>query len=272
MLHLDYTIDIHTGGSYSGNFSWNKKKSDIDNCFKIYHITSGNLFICDSLNEYQLQAGSFYFINGNKLSSQHCNESFSTNWLHFSPKKIIIQQQLRSMPLITPLKMEANVDHSIFNEIGMLLNHQKEVSYTSYCFKTLALQHFVQSAILEILMQSNMEQTYKDFNTNNIDPAIQYIDEHYTEQIKLDYLASICCMSVSYFHRTFTQILHTTPINYITRLRMNAVLPLLQNETSIKEIAYLLGYCNDAYFSRVFKSYYGIPPGDYKKNGGQLLF
>lgn len=272
MLHLDYTIDIHTGGSYLGNCSWNKKKSEIDNCFKIYHITSGDLFICDNSNQYQLQTGKFYFINGSKLASQHCKNSFSTDWLHFSPKKIIIQQQLLSMPLITPLNMLPNSVHSIFKEIDVLLNFQKEISYSSYCFKTLSLQHFVQSAVLEILMQSNLDEPYKDFNVKNIEPAIQYIDEHYTEQIKLDYLASICCMSTSHFHKIFTNTLHTTPINYITRLRMHAVLPLLQNETSIKEIAYLLGYCNDAYFSRVFKNYYGVTPGEYKKKGRELLF
>ena len=54
---------------------------------------------------------------------------------------------------------------------------------------------------------------------------------------------------------------------------MNAALPLLlNNEYNIKEIAYRLGFYDDAYFSRVFKNHYGITPGEYRKRRKELLF
>jgi hypothetical protein BACCOPRO_02224 len=54
---------------------------------------------------------------------------------------------------------------------------------------------------------------------------------------------------------------------------MNASLQLLINDKyTIKEIAYELGFTDDAYFCRVFKKHYGIISGDYKKRRGEILF
>ncbi|WP_278625871.1 AraC family transcriptional regulator [Parabacteroides gordonii] len=106
-----------------------------------------------------------------------------------------------------------------------------------------------------------------------IEPAILYIKEHFTEPVRLKELADCCNISPNYFHRIFTKALKTTPANYISLLRMNTALPLLlNNEYSIKEIAYQLGFYDDAYFSRVFKNHYGITPGEYRKKRKELLF
>ncbi len=92
------------------------------------------------------------------------------------------------------------------------------------------------------------------------------------EPIRLEQLAEQCCMSPNYFHKIFTQTLNTTPLNYISLLRMNTALQMLINdEFTIKEIAYQLGYSDDAYFIRVFRKYYGVTPGEYKRRRGEIL-
>ena len=55
MLYLNQTYEFLTGGYYSGNTQWNKKHSEIDNCFKLYQLTQGEAFICDE--KQTLQAG-----------------------------------------------------------------------------------------------------------------------------------------------------------------------------------------------------------------------
>ncbi len=47
---------------------------------------------------------------------------------------------------------------------------------------------------------------------------------------------------------------------------------IINNKFTIKDIAYELGFTDDAYFSRVFKKYYGITPGDYKQKRKEILF
>lgn len=76
MLYLNHTYELLTGGYYSGNSSWNKTHTEIDNCFKIYQLTEGEIFIYDKDQTFSLQKNNLYFINGNKLSNQYCNFSW----------------------------------------------------------------------------------------------------------------------------------------------------------------------------------------------------
>ena len=45
-----------------------------------------------------------YFINGSKLSKQYCKESFSTHWIHFLPKDLMIYQGLLDLPAVVEIE------------------------------------------------------------------------------------------------------------------------------------------------------------------------
>lgn len=272
MIHLNQSIEILTGGAYTGSSSWNKKRSETDNCLKIYLLTSGELCLYEDKKEFVLQKNNLYFINGNKLTYQSCSGSFSTYWLHFIPKDLIVRQGLFAVPLVVELPKEAYIPYSVLTNINTFISNHFS-SYKDYYLETLRMQTFLQTIIVRLLEQYPWENINHTANIQRLEPAIQYINNHFAEEIKLADLAQECCMSPNYFHKLFTGALQTTPINYISLLRMNTALQLLvNNEYTIKEIAYQLGYGDDAYFSRVFRKYYGITPGKYKKKRNELLF
>lgn len=63
-----------------------------------------------------------------------------------------------------------------------------------------------------------------------------------------------------------------TPINYLILVRLNAALHLLTDkQQTIKNIAYELGFTDDAHFCRSFKKYYGVTPGEYQKKRDFIL-
>lgn len=272
MIHLHQTYEILTGGFYTENCSWNKKRTEIDNCFKIYQLTEGEVYICNEEQEFILEKDRIYFINGSKFSHQYCRQSFSTHWLHFIPKDLVVYQGLLSLPLIVDLSDEKNGQfHRMFDtERLQSLNF---TSYQEYTLELLKAQTFIQSSVIALLEKYPLENNKHIPDTQRVQPAIQYINDHFTEPIRLEQLANLCCMSPNYFHKIFTQTLNSTPANYITLLRMNTALQqLINNKCTIKEIAYELGFTDDAYFSRVFKKYYGITPGDYKQKRKEILF
>ena len=54
--------------------------------------------------------------------------------------------------------------------------------------------------------------------------------------------------------------------DYLNRLRVHAAVELLlQTDESIQEIASRSGFQDHAYFSRVFRKIYGVPPGQLRK-------
>lgn len=271
MIHLYQTYEILTGGFYTGNHSWNKNHTEVDNCFKLYQLTEGEVFICNEQQEFLLQKNKMYFINGNKLLHQYCEHSFSTHWLHFIPKDLIIYQGLLSLPTVIELPFEMNKQACLIPNVKQLQSRKAD-SYLKETFELLKIQTFIQSLIINLFERYPMDNNEYSYNIERLQPAVQYINKHFKESIKLSQLADLCCMSPNYFHKIFTKLLNTTPNNYIALLRMNTSLQLLACDIyTTKEIAYELGFTDDAYFCRVFKKHYGITPGEYRKRGGEIL-
>jgi len=98
--------------------------------------------------------------------------------------------------------------------------------------------------------------------------AIVYIRENYQKPIQLSIVAEACSITSSYLSRLFTEYLGTNFIDYINRFRLNKAIILLEDKNySIKEVAYLVGYQDPNYFSRIFRRHMGISPSDLEKEG-----
>lgn len=271
MLYLNQTYELLTGGTYSGNSSWNKIHTEIDNCFKIYQLTEGEAFVCDNDQTFNLQKGNLYFINGNKLQNQYCNYSFSTHWLHFIPKNLMIYQGLLSLPAVITLPAEKINFPDLMPQLEKLFTSTVSASW-EYSLNVLQVQTMLQTITLELFARYPINQLSTYIDTQRIERAMNYMNQYYKEPVRLERLANLCCMSPNYFHKVFRKTLNITPANYLTLLRMNAALQLLTDkQISVKNIAYELGFTDDAHFCRSFKKYYGITPGEYQKKRKSIL-
>lgn len=97
--------------------------------------------------------------------------------------------------------------------------------------------------------------------------AIGYIDAHLDEQIALSEVAAACAKSTGRLHALFRDHLATTPGHYITDRRMTRAAELLaRTSLPIAEIALLVGYGDQAAFSRAFRRAAGSAPGEFRGN------
>lgn len=96
-------------------------------------------------------------------------------------------------------------------------------------------------------------------------PAIAYLEEHSSEAISAHKLAKLCHFSVSRFHAAFLTHTERTPGQYLTELRMQRALTMLQ-ETSLPvgDIALAVGYSSQPAFTHAFRRYFGVSPGRYR--------
>ena len=80
-------------------------------------------------------------------------------------------------------------------------------------------------------------------------------------------LAQRAGMSVNNFYRHFREMLGISPQRYLTSMRLTGARNLLINETSsIEEIAVICGFSDRYSFSKAFKQYFGIAPGAFRNN------
>ena len=101
--------------------------------------------------------------------------------------------------------------------------------------------------------------------------SVEYIHEHYNEDISVAQLAHMEKFSYSHYHNVFKKVMGMSPQEYITTQRMNtACFYLLESNHSIGEISELTGYPDQCYFSRLFKKKMGISPQEYRKSKGEI--
>lgn len=102
---------------------------------------------------------------------------------------------------------------------------------------------------------------------NNLKKAIGYIRANYTRNISLSDLCTVSSVTKQQMIRYFKKSFSTTPIKYITELRINRSKELFLShpELSVSEVASELGFSDPHYFSRMFKKISGESPSDFIK-------
>jgi len=95
----------------------------------------------------------------------------------------------------------------------------------------------------------------------------QYISEHFMDyNISLEYVADTLNLSVATVRASIQQITGKMYKDYITSLRMEYAIKLLQTQKhSVADVSAAVGYSCVSYFIRVFKETTGITPAQYMK-------
>lgn len=114
-----------------------------------------------------------------------------------------------------------------------------------------------------MLYLPNTKNARNYFNT--AEEIITYINEHFTEEIRVSDLAAKAGLSHYYFIRTFKRETGFTPHEYILNTRIAAAQYLLKNtKLSIKDICYQTGFSCESIFCSAFKRRSGMTPTQYR--------
>ncbi|MGG4145201.1 response regulator [Paenibacillus algorifonticola] len=102
-------------------------------------------------------------------------------------------------------------------------------------------------------------------SSSSIHEIARYIEEHYKEDITLSDISAKFHFNREYISRRFRQEFGETLIEYLNRIRVEKAKILLLNKNhKITEVAQLVGYQDEKYFSRVFKKVTGQTPKEYR--------
>lgn len=93
-----------------------------------------------------------------------------------------------------------------------------------------------------------------------------YLEENYSNEISLDTVAEVVNLSTSYLSFIFKENSGLNFVDYVNQFRLQKAKELLETSSyNISQIARLVGYSSANSFSKVFKKYNGISPGQYRK-------
>ena len=104
-------------------------------------------------------------------------------------------------------------------------------------------------------------------NSDLFSTMLEYISEHYTEDISLKLLSKKFYIDVCHISRMFTSRLSCGFLTYIHELRVEHAKTLLHHsELSISNIMYKSGFSHQKTFNRVFKQFTNQTPREYRRS------
>lgn len=117
-------------------------------------------------------------------------------------------------------------------------------------------------------MQQLIMDEFDDYkNKEKINIAIQYIREHYKNDLNMAVVSNYISMNYSLFSLSFKQYTGMNFVNYLKKIRVDEAKRLLEEtDEKIIGISQMVGYENEKHFMKIFKSVCGVSPSEYRKN------
>lgn len=133
------------------------------------------------------------------------------------------------------------------------------------------LLHELVIRILQFESRARYELTsVHNSNADAFSHVIRFIRENLTEELSVELLSRMACMSESKFYRSFRNETGLTPNEFIIEERLKVVENLLIHpEVTVKEAWLASGFNSFSYFSTLFKKRRKLTPSEYKSRMGR---
>lgn len=164
------------------------------------------------------------------------------------------------LSVLSRAAVEGGVDINLLLEknlyyIGKVMNLNSQEDICAWLNN--ALNDFIES------VQSSL-----DFRKiSRIKPAVDFIEANFDQSLSLDDIAAATFLSVSRLAHLFKEEMGITLIDYLTNVRIrHAKQMLLATDKNCTEVCFSVGYNNQSYFTRTFKSIVGMTPRQFREN------
>ncbi|MCZ8519289.1 MULTISPECIES: response regulator [Paenibacillus] len=130
----------------------------------------------------------------------------------------------------------------------------------------LSLEQWEGQLTVNLIELSRQLLTQQHQDSNVIFEISKYIQNHYHQDITLQEIAGHFFLSREYISRKFKQEFGVNLSDYVSGIRIDkAKLLLLNPHLRISQVAEMVGYEDEKYFSKVFKKMVGSSPNEYRK-------
>lgn len=245
-------------------------------------VTSGRANFRVGTEDYEVAAGEAIFVGSGELHSgtvagdEPCSFAaavFHADLLAGSTPDVMHQRYIRPL-LERQYEVPVHLDRMNGDHAGLLdlLDQLFALDLSRPFGYELAVRGMLQTCVSLLLRQAartgQPRRPSAGHRTERIKEALEYIERHYAEPIRLRELAALVSMSEPYFCRFFKRITASTPVEYINLYRVRqAALLLRSTDKKIMEIAFEVGFNNMSYFNTVFKQRFGCTPKEYRQRG-----
>lgn len=159
--------------------------------------------------------------------------------------------------------------HLLFSQVKQVLGNEAWIN-NRFCSSLSTLEMaMLQGRLQQILammvqLDEQANQLQNEEKTKLVQQTVQYIEQHYDEDLTVEQLANMAGMVRWQYSQKFKTLTGKKPTDYLTHVRINQAKKLLSNSTEpLRKIARQIGFKDEYYFSRCFHKLTGNTPREY---------
>ena len=258
----EFTYPLHNHKEYELNF--------VENGAGVRRIVGDSVeeigdydlvLLCGDNLEHVWEQGNCRSKQIREITIQFSPDLFSNNFIgkkQFTSIRKMLDRAQKGLafPLRAVMKVYSNIDSLLKGEPGF---------YQFVKFLTILYELSICDDA-RTLSSSSFARSKMTSDSRRVQKVEEYINEHYTEEIRLAQLAELTDMTSVSFSRFFKLRTGKSLSDYIIDIRLgNATRQLVDSTKTVAEICYECGFNNLSNFNRIFKKKKGCSPKEFRE-------
>ncbi len=278
-LPLEFPIIVLTGNEWRISHI-PSKRLHFHNCLEVGYCHSESGTLVFEGTPLPFHAGDVTCIARNVPHTTYSADEKQSLWsyLFFQPETLL-------KGLLRTQMTDENVLYTMLRNSHMILSHAE---YPDVCWLVqeiiremeskrpnyrLCVRTLCTALLLKLLRAYDRENAQADETEGDwalaIAPALDYIHQNYAREFPLEILAEKCHLSPAHFRRLFSSTMQVSPLTFLHQTRILASCTLLRaTESSVAEVAGMVGYSTLSTYNRRFLELMGCSPSEWRRRLG----
>ena len=281
MRKFDYTEFDHQIGLHVQYMKFKYEGLHTHDFFEFVYVLKGELINKVDGVEHVLKEGSILFINYDQTHELYAkgdvayvNLLVTTDFISqeigeakniFDLFSFIVLQDVNNMRELSPVISFEGEERRDIDELFTAMLHEYENEKKNY---EKVLRYYFYVLILKLVrrLETAEKEDIVVGVSDKMSSVIEYLTEHYHDDLSLGDIAEKFFYNTSYFSRLFKNTFGITFNKFLQDLRIkNAIGYICETDYAFEKIAEMVGYSDKKQFYNVFKKWTGKTPGQYRK-------
>lgn len=242
---------------------------------EINYILEGSGYYLINGSRYDFQQGDIVLIHSNDLHRAFESEGLVMNVVMFDPAYLALEHRYDKELLLPFRELGLSLEYVMDRNHPQLprLREALTVMADEYRRKEAHYEAIVRAQLIQFAAlagryfmkrEGDGDQPLRGMET--IREVLHAIESDYTKPWTLRSLSELAHLSPSRFSALFTQVVGTSPMDYLIQLRLTHAASIVrESDHKMIEVAEACGFRNLSNFNRLFKQYFGISPSSLRK-------
>ena len=255
---------------------FNMEEQHYHDLYEIYLLVEGERYVFLNNEAYSLQKGDMFIAEPFILHSTRNLEPkylkrYLINISQDALLTVLTQEEIKELfrnfsTCILRLDEEQSAQmYDLFEKVAAYSMRSDKRGVKLFHVSILCLLDYLDE-LLDLKKDEKISLQNTTLQRNEILDVISYVNDHYNENITLDFIAAYAHMSKSNFCHVFRKKTGETFVQYLNKCRLSkAHQMLVETQYSLNEIAGNTGFTSTAHMTRIFRQVHGKSPSEFRR-------